>query len=201
MYKGQKYDKGDVILSVGAFSKDTLECWQAHSPVLVVDYEAGPDTFKGKKPLEGNNGKAIGKLELHPEAVTDKNGVMILYKFKGGPLGDSIYPKWQKDISKSEYFDGEVKVKTVSMASILRTFPVVRECYMNCEGSEIPILLNTPLNLLGRCQYLCVEFHRFSSFLDISNGDVLRCVERLRPLFNICCIEDYHPAYEFTRKP
>jgi len=200
MFKPDKYNDNDIIISVGCFSKETLAAWQTHTRCLIIDFEPTPELFEPKKALEANNGKLMGRLECHPEAVDSFIGKTALYYYRSGQIGNTITPVWQSHVTLSEYFDKKVEVNVVSMESVLQRFKEVKELWLNCEGSEIPILANTPLPLLARCEYISVEFHRFSSFLRITNGQVLACVERLKEHFNPVCGEDYHPYYEFFRK-
>jgi FkbM family methyltransferase len=168
---------------------------------LIVDYEAGLANYEAKKKLEADKTPWPGRIELHNEAVSDFDGVSKLQLYRGGQQGDTICSQWQQHVVEKEYFDGSREVRVVTMASVLRRFNRVRELWLNCEGSEIPILMGTPVELLTRCQYISVEFHRFSSFLNITNGDVIACVHKLSEKFDAKCVEDYHPYYEFFRKP
>lgn len=199
-FKPTKYGHDDVVISVGCFTALSLDHWRRHEPCLVVDYEAGQTNYRVKKALENDTVKWPGRIELHNEAVSDFDGVTQLRSYNGGEQGDTICTKWQPHVVDSEYFNGSREVQVVSMTSVLRRFERVRELWLNCEGSEIPILMNTPVELLARCSYISVEFHRFSSFLSITNGDVIACVQRLTAVFEPQCIEDYHPYYEFFRR-
>jgi FkbM family methyltransferase len=200
VYKPDKYDKQDVIISVGCFSRESLAEWQAHAPCLVVDYEPTPELYGPKKDLEANNGIALGRLECHSEAVSDFNGKTVLYYYRGGPIGNSITMAWRGHVELHEYFERKMEVQVVSMESVLQRFARVKELWLNCEGAEILILMNTPAHLFARCDYISVEFHRFSSFLNITNGQILACVERLKEHFRPVLGEDYHPYWEFFRK-
>jgi hypothetical protein len=123
-----------------------------------------------------------------------------LYYYKGGRQGNSICTNWRNNVNEKEYFEKSITIKTISMRDILSKYSKVKELWLNCEGSEIPIIMNTPLELLGKCEYIMCEFHRFSSFLNISEGDVLKCIEKLSPLFTCKLIENFHPCYEMFRK-
>lgn len=200
MLRREKYDVGDVVVSVGCFCVNSLREWQAHTRCLVVDYEATPETYLGKRELEKLNGTAMGTIECHPDAVTDRDGKIVLYRFKESALGNTVLgpARWRDRVDTADFI-GTVEVLSTSMASVLSRFDRVRELWLNCEGAEIDILMNTPMDLLARCAYISVEFHRFSTFLNITNGDVMSCVDRLSSKFRAVCSENYHPYYEFFR--
>lgn len=196
----EKYKEGKVIISIGCFSKDSLSEWQAHTRCLIVDYEATLELYKDKKELEKLNPTSMGKLECHNEAVSDKNGKAQLIYYKDGNIGNSICHTWREGINEDDIYDKIVTIPMISMADVLNRFSEVKELWLNCEGSEIPILMNTPLELLKRCEYISCEFHRFSSFLKITNGQIKTCIERLKEIFEPVLGEDYHPYYEFFRR-
>ena len=146
-FKPTKYGHDDVIISVGCFTAQSIDQWRQHEPCLVVDYEAGQTNYRAKKVLENDTTKWPGRIELHNEAVSDFDGVTQLRSYNGGEQGDTICTKWQSHVVDSEHFNGSREVQVVSMTSVLRRFERVRELWLNCEGSEIPILMNTPVEL------------------------------------------------------
>lgn len=200
MLKSEKYDAGDVILSVGCFSLNSLREWQAHTRCLIVDYEATPETYLAKRELEKANGTAMGTVECHPEAVTGSAGKVTLFRFKEGALGNTVLDieRWCSGVEVVD-FVGTVDIPAISMLSVLDRFTNVKELWLNCEGAEIDILMNTPIEALAKCAYVSVEFHRFSTFLNITNSDVMACVQRMSQRFRPVCGEEYHPYYEFFR--
>lgn len=74
-------------------------------------------------------------------------------------------------------------VEVISINSILDRFEHIDELHINCEGSEIPMIMENDPTLFERCDFIQVQFHEFVPFLDITKADVMECVEKLKSSF------------------
>ncbi len=86
------------------------------------------------------------------------------------------------------------------MSSILKRFDKIDELHINCEGSEIPIILGTDLLLFEKCMFIQVQFHDFVPFLSVTEEDVRACIEKLQQSFTIEQIKRGSTTFVFRRK-
>jgi len=94
-----------------------------------------------------------------------------------------------------------VYLPTLHIDTILSKHDKICKLDMNCEGSEIQILMYADINLLKRVRIMYVEFHSFREHdIGTSEEDVTRVIERLATHFTPECINEKHPVYRFTRR-
>jgi len=180
MYEGKR-----VFLSVGALQVPGIKD-QLKNGYTVVAYEPEKEAFARYRTVEHKNFFPINK------AVSDFNGKVTLQADGGN---SSILDTPDKTWIKETY-----EVEVVSLESVLRKIKKVQVLHLNCEGAEIPILMNTSLDLLERCKRIYVEFHTFRKNLCIADEEVQTCVKRLGQRFKVKDKHTYHPYYEFLGK-
>ena len=144
------------------------------------------------------------RVTVYQEAVSDSNGVQRL-SLKGTE-------------SSLLHIDGDdtqrIDVMTTSLIRAVNrvtsqhdtiTNPQRIILVMNCEGEEIPIILNTPLDVFENFSDIKVEFHPDVYIQQGWNpGDKIKsCVERLskifRPIFQETSVKK-QPVVVFVRK-
>lgn len=175
-----------IIISIGAFSPlQALDSLQGNHHVVV--YEPRGDICEGYSKIE------MPDFEWYQCAVSGIEGRMIFHQHEGS---STILP-----VTNCPFvIDDEYEVDVVAMSDVLSPYPVVHRMSMNCEGSEISIIMETPIELLARCKSIDVEFHKFCDYLSITNEDVQRCVSKMEKRF-ICNIADPIPPFiTFKRK-
>ena len=173
MYEGKR-----VYLSIGALCpvgiKDILQ-----KGFTVVAYEPEKKAFAKYQEIEHPN------LFIFNKAVSDFNGQTTLYDC-------TILPQ--------DTFENHASVEVVSLDSDLDPIKKVHILHLNCEGSEIPIIMNSSLDNFAKCKRIWVEFHQFVSRLRITDKMVQECVARLGQRFKVKDQHTYHPDYEFLKK-
>ena len=175
-----------IIISIGALSpqqvKDTLIDGR-----FVVAYEPRKEIYEAYTKINDSN------FTCFPHAVSGKAGTTIFHEHGGSStICDMSLPHYQ--------IDDEYEVEVVAMGDILSKYNGVRTLYLNCEGSEIPILMDTPIELLMRCKHINVEFHQNCPYLNISKEDVMACVKKLEEKFQANLVSKENPYYTFVRR-
>ena len=196
----------NTVISIGHFKvKDIKE--YLDKGFIVVAYDPRKDVYK--KYLEIINQYFIpSPCAVVAGSVMDKINLKII---RDGlvsndmgterDLASSTYQKGQ--IEDTRYFlANEYSVETVSIRSVLEKFDEIEELFINCEGEEIPIIMENPVDLFLRCKKIYVEFHCHCSFLNQTKEMVLECVEKWKDAFEPILAENlkYKPWYQFNRR-
>ncbi|HUU88881.1 MAG TPA: hypothetical protein VMX17_14175 [Candidatus Glassbacteria bacterium] len=84
------------------------------------------------------------------------------------------------------------EAKAFSIHSVLEKFDKVDILYLNCEGEEVPIVLNNPIDLFLRCKKIIVEFQGYSTLQE-------ECLKKWEKAFAVSKL-DSKPTYRFMRK-
>ena len=173
MYEGKR-----IYLSIGALDvagiKDRLD-----KGFTVVAYEPEEKAYVKYQSVKHQN------LFIFNKAVSDFDGQTVLYDCT---------------ILSQESFGRRSDVEVVSLDSVLDPIKEVHVLHLNCEGSEIPILMNTKMKNLVKCKRIRVEFHKFVPRFCITDETVQACVQRLGQRFKAKDQHTYHPDYVFLEK-
>lgn len=94
--------------------------------------------------------------------------------------------------------ENTIEVDALTFSDVLARHGDFDCVYMNCEGSEIPILLTTPVGALLRCPVIFVQFHKFIGL--VSCADLHACLKKLEPYFDSQVVDPNYPNYKFLRK-
>ena len=175
----------NVIISIGAFSAqqviDTLQAGRS-----VVAYDPRRAMCEAYSEIRDPN------FKWFPFAVSGEAGRAAFYEHGGS---STVLPMTDCPFKIDDTYDVEV----VSMRSVLSEYPEVQHLTMNCEGSEVSIILDTPIELLARCRGVGVEFHRFCEYLSVTNEDVRRCIDKLSGRFRHRVTDPGPPYVVFDR--
>jgi FkbM family methyltransferase len=175
-----------IIISIGAFTP--LQAFDsAKAGHHVIAYEPRRDTCEEYSKIQ------IPGFEWYQCAVSGKVGKTILYQHEGA---STILPM----TNCSFKIDEEYEVDVVAMSDILSAHLGVHRMSLNCEGSEISILMETPIELLARCKNIDVEFHQCCTHLNITDEDVQKCVSKMRQRFICKIVDPTQPYMTFKRK-
>lgn len=181
-----KFGNKEVIISVGFFLTSDLLLLKKCSPIYVEAYEPREKIFKAYM-----NTAPGDSFHFIKAAVSGGYGEAIL----------------QEKSTKSTICSGSkngTKVKTVSMTDIINrihdTYGRIDRLLINCEGSELQIIDETPASCFGLCNYMFVQFHHWIDFINISQDDTDRCVAKLSKVFEVQLLHRKWAKYEFRRK-
>jgi hypothetical protein len=191
-----KFGNYEVIISVGFFlAKDLKQLAMTH-PVYVEDYEPLPRKYQEHLVCIGNN-KFIHCIKKAVCGSKDiKSGLLEVKSTKSFI---------RQDNQKSEEILGNsVRVKMVSLESIIekvyKKYHRIDKLLINCEGSEIEIINETPLHLFSHCKFLFVQFHDFLPVLNIQKQDIQKCLKKLETVFRKQITNAKYSKYNFYRK-
>jgi len=176
-----------ILLSIGSVtSKEAID--YIKQGFIVYAYDPRKSAFEDYLKVQ-----RIYSSSMYPYAlaVSDFNGESDLSQPYDGSATITIFEKVKP---------GSYKVQTVSMASILKQFKHIDLLLINCEGSEIPIILNTDLYLFEKCYQIDVSFHHFVSYLKITMHQIKQCLDKMHTSFNYTLIKPKHPFYSFINK-
>ncbi|MHA2120009.1 MAG: hypothetical protein ACW990_02265 [Promethearchaeota archaeon] len=187
-----KFNRGDVIVSVGFFLRNELRPLfeGRYCPRYVEAYEPKIDVYEAyKKQVAPNK-----RFKVFQKAVSSRDGIGIL-KLKHTQSTICI----MKEETKEFY-----PVELVSMESVLKgvldKFGYIDKLLINCEGSEIPIINWTPIELFDKCKFMFVQFHPFLKALRIDSKQVLKCIQKLESCFKVDCISKRYSKYRFWHR-
>jgi len=188
-----------VFMSFGALMEQEVRGLLAKFPndLLIIAYDPLDACFEKYSLIDHPHFRA------YKYAVSDFTGEGILQVGITGIQSTMVPYSAEKAFRKdgSPEYSGETqKINVVSAESVLLQYPEIDRLDINVEGSEIPILMNTPLALLARCKMIHVEFHIFAKWFEMTQEQVDKCVERLSSCFNVTINDSYHPCYSFYRK-
>lgn len=196
--QGISFGKEKVIVSVGFFYVHELErLLQNNKSCYVEAYEPRDRIYKQYQAISK---KFSARFVSIKKAVGGKDG-------KGSLLLRSTRSTLCFDTTKiyrGPYKKEASKVVVVSMESILKSvlgrFKKIDKLLLNCEGSEVSIIMNTPLKLLSRCKFVFVQFHDFIDDLNTTEKQRIECIERLETNFDVYVSKKKYARYEFTRR-
>jgi len=184
--------KGKVIISVGSFTIDDVRnLLESDDSCYIEAYEPREEVYQGYCNL----------AEEYPNRFTPSN------KAVSGEFGKALLNKRttksticpvSTDIP-NPYRNRLIEVDVISMSSILERFNEIDELHINCEGSEIPIIMETDLELFRKCKYIKVQFHNFVPFLNITQEDTAKCATKLLECFELKVLKRKYGMHIFTR--
>jgi FkbM family methyltransferase len=119
------------------------------------------------------------KLNLINKAVASSAGRKIFYSASPMNGGNSLLPNSREWGRYPDFSTYEVDVE--SMDTILNRFSKIDLLKMDCEGSEIDILLNTKKEALKKIVQMTVEFHDFC-FKEMTTDKTDACIKRLKDM-------------------
>lgn len=141
----------DIGANIGYFSLALL----ARTPkARIFAFEPHPYCFEQLQAYKENYGSY--DLKIFNKAVGGQNGQLVLNTSKtdGFATMSSIF----KNKNKQESFE----VESVTLASVVEKekLDVIDILKMDCEGSEYPIIYNTPDEVLKIIRSMCIETHQ-----------------------------------------
>lgn len=175
-----------ILLSIGSVTaKEAIG--YIEQGFIVYAYDPRKEVFQDYLSVQELY-KDIYPFEL---AVSDFNGrAELSYSYNGAAtinLPGKIKPN-------------SYSVQVVSMESVLKQFERIDFLLINCEGAEIPIILNTDLSLFEKCDRIDVSFHRFVPYLKITPRQVQQCLNKMCASFSCTLVKPKHPFFSFINK-
>jgi FkbM family methyltransferase len=128
------------------------------------------------------------RLKVECQAVEAKSGIAKLF----------VDPTNRGATTTKGSLENTIEVSAVTFSDIIAKYGQFDYVYINCEGSEIPIILTTPMETLLKCSVLFVQFHRFIGL--VSDSDIEQCLKKLKNDFEFKIIEPQYPNYKFIQK-
>lgn len=195
-----------TIISIGHFKVEDIKKYLSKG-FMVVAYEPRKDVYK--KYLEIDEHYFVPQpFAVVANSTVDKIGLKIirdrLVSDDMGTERDLASSTYQKEqFEDTRYFlADEYFVKTVSIHSVLEEFDNIEELFINCEGEEVPIIMENPVDLFLRCKKIYVEFHCHVPYLNMTEQMVLKCVKKWKNNFEPLLTESlkYKPWYQFNRR-
>lgn len=177
----------NVVISVGCFTIEEVKHLRVlHNKIALDLWEPHPEVAKGFEIAFEDN----SQIRIIQQAISDKEGFADLYL-----AGQS---------SSLTLIEGVplVKVRTRTLASALYLAESMygvaspKILFMNCEGEEIPIIQQTPMEELLKFKRIQIEFHP-----KLYSDEVLQsCVNKLTKHFTL--YKSYgsvskHPRFNF----
>ena len=195
-----------VAISIGHFKvKDIIE--YLNKGFIVIAYDPRKDVYK--KYLEiTEHYFTPSPCAVMANSITDEIILKIIRDKQVSndmgserDLASSTYQK-EKFEDNRYYVADEYSVKAVSIRSVLEKFDEIEELFINCEGEEVPMILENPIDIFLRCKKIYVEFHCHCPHLKMTGQMVSECVKRWEKDFEAICIKglEYKPYYQFDRK-
>jgi FkbM family methyltransferase len=135
----------------------------------IFAYEPVPDSLAL---LEQNlKLNRIWNVEVHPTAVSDKNGTLML-DVSSGRLVQC------RTIAGVNMGGSQIAVRSVTLSDVLAGLPggVCDFLKMDCEGAEYGILLHLNEHSIPRIRRICLEYHEWAA--PFSHRDLVRLFER-----------------------
>lgn len=151
----------DIGGHLGGFALKASDHWPNQ---VIHSFEPMPENyFLFNANLKLNKGKNIYSYN---SAISVKNGFLNLNIHKENPAGHSIFavPGGQS-----------IKVPTLSLKDFLEKSGIKKLSLLklDCEGSEYPILLNTPIKTLNNIEHILCEIHPIAEYSSNTLEDYL----------------------------
>lgn len=192
-----------IVISIGHFKVKNVEDY-LNKGFTVIAYDPRKEVYVNYLKIINKRFHPFDFAVLADEGKTSINLRVIRDKALLDNLGTDCFlgsSTYQKGEIGGERFTlmSEYSVKAVSLISVLNKFTEIEELHINCEGEEIPMIMNNSVDLFLRCKRIYVEFHCHVSHLNMTEQMVAKCVERWEVNF-ISTKLDYKPNYRFDRK-
>ncbi len=193
-----------TVISIGHFKVVDVENYLAKG-YNVIAYDPRREVYADY--LKKNNGMFI-PLDYAVLANDGKNEIILkVIRDKNVPDGEGTdcFEGASTYCSKGEIqgnrflLTDEYPVKTLSLRSVLKEYDEIEELHINCEGEEVPMIMNNGVELFLRCKRIFVEFHCHVPHLNMTEQIVTECVEKWKEKF-IPTKLDYKPNYQFDRR-
>lgn len=185
-----------TIISIGHFTDKDIRDRLGKSDVRIYAYDPQPDVCQEYSEIKN------GRFTYYQLAVHDDlragYGVLVWPK-SHHRVSCTTCMRWREDFWKRGVLGWAYPVKVVSLASILAGHESIDELHIDCEGAEIDMLLNTPIELLEKCRLIWVEFHNHSKVVNVTYDDIEQCVRKVKDSFSCRVVNSDHPDYEFRR--
>ena len=138
-----------TMVHVGVFDDESFIKFKKLYPEAVMKgYEADPKNFKAVKERVTSAGAS-----LHNTAVTETEGRVKLNRYTNS-VSHSIFKRTDQE------FVDEVSVRSTTIGKILSKLGYIDVLILNCEGSEVGILVDILNNgLMDKIGQMCVSFH------------------------------------------
>jgi len=178
-------------LSIGAFTaRETRAKLDDHCEVIA--YEPKRSYAEEVKSIDSD-------LFYHlPFAVGTEDGVATFREMgdTSSNLASTILSgESEKFRTKDSY---EVEVEDIK--KILEKWKPINEIYFDCEGSEISLIMETPVELFLQAEYIEIEFHTFLEHLNQTKEQVSACLEKFDFHYRVEVKNDYWGIYSLYRK-
>ena len=185
--------KKGIYLSIGALQAKAIRDILT-AGYKVIAYEPEKRAFVDYQSLKKSQPIIYREFTCFNQAVSSYEGTATLQISGGGDGGNSTILK-----NPIKHYD-EYTVKVVSLKSILEPLEEVEIMNINCEGSEIDIILGTPIEFLVKCKSIAIEFHKHHKMLKQTDEMIQNCIDKLQKHFEVDDHHTYHPYFEFVRK-
>lgn len=189
---------GNLIVSIGDFNREELaEKLSDHNLDRLILYEPNPLVYETYIGLSD-------KLTVIEKAVRAEPGHCRLFVIERKESPGDLSPT--STAYKGQVLDLNYKLRRVidvacvSLSAVLSTWREVDELYIDCEGEEISLIQETPIELFKRCKFIEVSFHAFVAFHGITTEQISDCCMRLRQYFDECDLMPADFTHKFVRK-
>lgn len=189
---------GGVIIDVGAHHGDFSIPMNERFGVTAHMFEPAPAAMRILRQRIASLPQGVrDTLFVRLAAITGSTaGSLTFHEAEGMPSASS--PHRLTDVGAIEVSVQEA----LPLSSVLSDIPRVDYLKLDCEGSEIGILLGTPAELLRRCRWIGVEFHDTNPHIAGLGQDRaarMRVIGRLTELSFRCRTVDRQWEYLFER--
>ena len=162
------YKSGEVILSIGYYSaKEIDNLFSTKPPEYLEAYEPRTDVFGQYMKLS----RVYPAIHPVNKAVAGDERAVTL---SGKRTGTTIC----MPLDENRPVLTTVALKDV-ITNVVNEHGRIDKLMMNCEGSEIDIILKTPSEYLEQCRTIIVSFHRFVDELKIGEKIYQQCLKKL----------------------
>lgn len=117
-------------------------------------------------------------------------------------MGSTLHCSRDHNFEDDPRFEGivdEYPVKLVSIRSILEKYSEIEELHLVCEGEEIPIILETPIDLLLRCRVIVSCFFWEYPYFHQTEEMEKKCIDKLSKYYIVEQIPGTQ-RFKFERK-
>jgi FkbM family methyltransferase len=179
-----KTDLPAKVLSIGWFVKeDILRLMDSGKNIEVVAFDPCEEVVREYRTI------SWPQLTVECQAVEAEKGTAHLF----------IDAENRGATSTQREGNGEtVEVPATTLEAIVTQYGSFDVVYINCEGCEIPVILSTPIEILGQCSVIFVQFHKFIGL--VSDEDIEGCLKKLKADFDYKIVNPRYPNYKFVRK-